>query len=262
MSASRPIRCSHSVRLALLFLASSAICAQSPSQPAPLPTAQQVLDRFVVAQGGHDAIFRHRSMTVRAKLMIQPGNMNLDQVTYMKDGKALTETTLPDGGRDRAGFDGAVAWDLDPKGAPTVARDDVIESVRRDADLHYFGHILEYFKSMDVVDVAEFAGHSCYHLKGVNKWGIQNEHFYDTTTGLLVGYRFDSSWRGGPGEEREVFSDYKEFDGWLMPTSDVQSNAKGSSTTITTTVSFDELPDSIFALPEPIKALRAKNRAQ
>ncbi|HUH62950.1 MAG TPA: hypothetical protein VLZ50_08135 [Terracidiphilus sp.] len=235
--------------------------AQSPSHPQSLPTAQQVMDRFVAAQGGHDVIFRHRSMTVRATLVLQPKNVSLGQVSWLKDGKALQETTFPDGSRDRTGFDGAVAWDIDPKDGPNVAKGDVIQSVARDADMHYFGHILDYFKSMEVVEIAAFAGHTCYHLKGVNNWGIRNEQFYDTTSGLLVGYRFDSSWRGGPGEEHEVFSDYKSFDGWLMPTSDVQSNAKGSATTTTLSVTFDDLPDSMFALPEPIKALVAKRGA-
>jgi len=241
------------------LLASATLGAQNPSPSQSLPTAQQVMDRFVAAQGGHEAIFRHRSMTVHAKLVLQPQNLSFDQVSYFKDGRVLQETTYADGSVDRSGFDGAVAWDIDPKNGPAVAKDNVIESIRRDADMHYFGHVLDYFKSMDVVGITEFAGHTCYHLKGVNKWGIENEHFYDTTTGLLVGYRFDSSWRGGPGEEHEVFSDYRNFDGWLMPTSDAQSDAKGSAATTTLSVTFDEIPDSKFALPDPIKVLAAKN---
>jgi len=246
------------VAVCALLFALPASRAQDSAPEKSLPTAQQVMERFVAAQGGHDAIFRHRSMTVHAKLMLQPQNLSFDQVSWFKDGKVLQESTYPDGSRDRTGFDGAVAWEIDPRNVPSIAKSDMIESIRRDADMHYFGHVLDYFKSIDVVEVTQFAGHTCYHLKGVNKWGIQNEHFYDTTSGLLVGYRFDSSWRGGPGEEHEVFSDYKNFDGWLMPTSDVQSNAKGSAATTTLSVSFDDLPDSMFASPEPIKALVAK----
>jgi hypothetical protein len=111
---------------------------------------------------------------------------------------------------------------------------------------------------MDVVEITSFAGHTCFHLKGTNKWGILNEHFYDTTSGLLVGYKFDSSWQGGPGQEIEVFSGYKDFDGWLMPTSDVVTDATGTTSTTTTSVSFDDIPDSTFALPDPIRALIAK----
>jgi len=32
-----------------------------------------------------------------------------------------------------------------------------------------------------------------------------NEQFYDTSTGLLTGYSFNSAWRGGVGRDRGVF---------------------------------------------------------
>jgi hypothetical protein len=243
---------------AALLLASAAVRAQQAAPATPLPTAQQVMERFVAAQGGHDAIFRHRTMTVRGKLAIASKNINYDQVSYYKDGKALTEVTYPDGGVDRSGFDGSVAWEVDPKSGPVVAPANQVESIRRDADMHYFGHVLDYFRSMDVVEITTFAGHTCFHLKGTNKWGILNEHFYDTTSGLLVGYKFDSSWQGGPGQEIEVFSDYRDFDGWLIPTSDVVTDATGTTSTTTTSVSFDDIPDSTFALPDPVRALVAK----
>ena len=111
---------------------------------------------------------------------------------------------------------------------------------------------------MEVVGVTDFAGHSCYHLKGTNKWGMVNEQFYDTTTGLLVRYKFNSSWRGGSGEESEVFSDYRDFGGWLMPTRTAHKSADGMQTETTTSVSFDDVADSVFTLPDAINALLSK----
>lgn len=43
---------------------------------------------------------------------------------------------------------------------------------------------------------APLNGRPCYHLKGINTWGKVNEHFYDTETGLLLGYAFNTAWRG------------------------------------------------------------------
>ena len=111
---------------------------------------------------------------------------------------------------------------------------------------------------MEVVEVSDFEGHTCYHLKGINKWGKVNEHFYDTTTGLLMGYRFNSSWRGGSGDESEVFSDYKDFDGWLMPTQAAHKSADGTQVETVTSVSFDDVADAVFTLPDAIKTLLAK----
>lgn len=111
---------------------------------------------------------------------------------------------------------------------------------------------------MEVVEVSDFEGHTCYHLKGINKWGKVNEHFYDTTTGLLMGYRFNSSWRGGSGDECEVFSDCKDFDGWLMPTQAAHKSVDGTQVETVTSVSFDDVADAVFTLPDAIKTLLAK----
>ena len=243
---------------AFLALTASVLCSQDSSKAKPLPTVQQVMDRYVSALGGRDAIFKHKSMTVQGKFELSDKGPSLDRTAYYKNGKMLYEITLPNGSRYQEGYDGAVAWQLHPKSGPALSEGNEVKSKARDADMYYPARILDYFSSMEVVEVTDFEGHTCYHLKGTNKWGIVNEHFYDTTTGLLVGYKFNSSWRGGSGDESEVFSDYKDFAGWLMPTRAAHKSADGTQVETTTWVSFDDVADSVFTLPDAIKALIAK----
>lgn len=219
------------------------------------------MDHYVTAMGGHDAIFKHNSMTVRGKYEIPSQGLSLDRTVYYKDDKFLYDAALPDGTHYQEGFDGTVAWQLHPKKGPAISEGNEIKSKARDADMHYPGHILDYFSSMTVVDVTNFEGHTCYHLKGTNKWGIVNEQFFDATTGLLVGYKFNSAWRGGSGDESEVFSDYKDFNGWLRPTLDTHKSSDGNQVETTTSVSFDNVDASVFTLPDAIKTLLAKKAA-
>jgi hypothetical protein len=224
----------------------------------PLPSAQQVIAQYVDAIGGHDAIFRHKSMTVEGRFAIPKQNAILASTAYYHGVKMLYEITLPNGGKYQEGFDGTVAWQMQAGSPPSLSEGDEFQSKERDADMYYPGHELDYFKTMEVVEVTEFEGHNCYHLKGTNNWGKLNEHFYDTRTGLLVGYRFNSAWRGGSGDEIEVFSDYRSFDGWLMPTRSVNKSADGEQVQTTISVSFDNVADSVFALPDPVKSLIAQ----
>lgn len=110
----------------------------------------------------------------------------MDRAVYYKGGKMLYEITLPDSSRYQEGFDGKVAWQLHPRNGPAISEGDEVKSKERDADMYYPARILDYFKSMEVVEVTDLEEHTCYHLKGINKWGKVNEHFYDTTTGLLM----------------------------------------------------------------------------
>ncbi len=244
--------------MALLALTTSTLSGQDSSKAKPLPTVQQVMDHYVSALGGRDAIFKHKSMTVRGMFEISDKGPALDRIAYYKGGKMLYQVTLPNGGRYQEGFNGTVAWQISPSSGPAISEGDEVKSKERDADMYYPARIMDYFSSMEVVDVTDFEGHTCYHLKGTNKWGKVNEQFYDTTTGLLAGYRFNSSWRGGSGEEREVFSDYKDFGGWLMPTRAAHKSSDPTQTETITSVTFDDVDDSVFALPEPIRALLAR----
>ncbi len=153
----------------LLVLAPSLLCAQSPIKPAPLPTVQQVLDHYVRALGGHDAIYKHKSMTVHGKFVVS--DKELDRIAYYKEGKMLYQITVPNGSHYQEGFDGKVAWQVSPAGVPEISEGDVMKSKERDADMYYPAHILDYFSSMEVVDVAEFEGHTCYHLIGDEQVG-------------------------------------------------------------------------------------------
>jgi hypothetical protein len=243
---------------AFTALTASILLSQDSSAPKPMPSPRQVMDHYVSALGGRDAIFKHKSMTVHGKFEVSEKGPSLDRTAYYKAGNMLYQVTLTNGSHYQSGFDGTVAWQLHPEKGAALSEGNEIKSQQRDADMYYPAHVLDYFSSMNVVEVTDFQGHTCYHLKGTNKWGIVNEQFYDTTSGLLIGYRFNSAWRGGPGEEIEVFSDYKDFDGWLMPTRDVNKSADGTQVQTTTSVTFDDVSDSLFALPDAVKALLAK----
>jgi hypothetical protein len=260
----RHLPCNVNAATALaLAVALTTLCLSNQSFPEarPLPSVQEVMDHFVSAIGGRDAIFKHRSMTVHGKLLLSGKGPTVDRSVYYKDGKMLYEITLPGGGQYKEGFDGNVAWQFHPRNGPAILQGDEVKSKQRDADMYYPGRILDYFRSMEVVDVTDFDGHTCYHLKGTNKWGKVNEHFYDTTSGLLVGYRFNSSWRGGSGDESVVFSEYRDFGGWLMPTRAVHKRADGEQVETIASVSFDDVADSVFTLPDEVKALLAKKPA-
>jgi hypothetical protein len=239
----------------------SAVAARSgwPQSAAKLPTAQEVLDRNVKATGGAAALLRYKSMTVHGRLTIPAKNLTLETVDYTKGGdKVLQRVILPDGTENRSGFDGATAWDLDKSGKASIAAGDIIKTTARDADMYYHLHVMTYFRSMQVVGVEVFNGRPCYHLKGVNNWGKTNEQFYDKETGLLLGYRFNTTWRGGNGDASQTFEDYKDFGGVLMPAKMTSRDGNDVYIATVTSVTYDDVADSIFALPDAVQKEKAK----
>jgi hypothetical protein len=218
-----------------------------------LPTVEWVLERYVTATGGREALLRHKSMTVHGRNYEPATKREVSVAFYTKDGKYLQVVTLP-AGKSLSGYDGHTAWDLDSHGMVTIQQGDVVKSVARDADLYYHLHVRQYFRSMEVIDVQTFNGRPCYHLKGVNNWGKQNEQFYDKETGLLVGYAFNTAWRGGNGAATQVFEDYRDFGGVRMPVKNTTRDGDDVSVFTIASVTWDDVPDSLFELPPAVRA--------
>src|SRR5579862_1099163 len=251
----------------LIFLAAATFAAASsipafPQASEKLPTTQQVLDRYVTATGGRDALLRYKSMTMHGHAGDAAKNTEVHVVSYVIGNKSLQRAELPGGKVALSGYDGVTAWDVDPTGKVTIYDGDIVKTMARDADMYYHLHVMNYFRSMEVIDVKEFNGRPCYHLKGVNNWGKTNEQFYDKENGLLVGYAFNTAWRGGNGDATALFEDYKDFGGVLTATKNTSHDGADVSIFYIDSVTYDDVPDSAVALPDAVvKAKAAKTAA-
>jgi hypothetical protein len=245
---------------ALASMVCLATAFASPQSTEKLPSVQEVLDRYVAVTGGRDALLRYKSMTIHGHGTDPAKNTRVDAVSYTKAGKMLQKVSLPGGKEALSGYDGETAWDIDPTGKVTIAEGDVIKTVARDADMYYHLHVMNYFQSMEVVDVKEFNGRACYHLKGVNNWGKPNEQFYDKENGLLVGYAFNTAWRGGNGDATAIFEDYKDFGGVKMAVKNTSRDGADVSIFTIDSVTYDDVADSVFALPPSVQ--KAKSAAK
>ncbi|HET8925577.1 MAG TPA: hypothetical protein VFN26_21520 [Candidatus Acidoferrum sp.] len=227
-----------------------------------LPTVNEVLKRHVEATGGREALLRHKSMTVHGRYEAPAQKADYETVFYTKGGKMLLKVELGGGKQYQTGYDGETAWALPPDGKVDIAEGDVVKTVARDADMYYHLHVLNYFKSMEVVDVQDFNGRPCYHLKGINNWGKVNEHFYDKENGFLMGYAFNTAWRGGKGDATETFEEYKDFGGVRMAAKTTSRDGDDLTISLITAVTYDDVKDEVFALPKAVKVAVAVKKGQ
>lgn len=246
--------------LSLVCLGSIDARTLQSQDAAKMPTVAEVLERNIRATGGRDALLRHKSLTIHGRYQVPAQNLDLETVTYIKDGKQFLKVILPNGKQFLNGYDGHIAWDLDGSGKVRLHEGDEARSVARDADMYYHLHVMNYFQSMEVVDIKDFNRRPCYHLKGINNWGKINEHFYDKETGLLLGYAFNTAWRGGNGDATETFEDYKDFGGVLMPAKTTSRDGNDLAVSVITSVTFDDVDDSVFSLPDAVKQAASSAR--
>ena len=243
------------IRLAILFLTILALTATPVTWPqtGQFKTAAAVLENYQRVLGGADTIRKVQSETVRGEIETsgKPGKATF--VYYAKPSKSLMKVTRANGQEVSFGFDGQVSWSITPQGA-SLDKDTPVEANRRDADLQYALHQPDYFQKLELAGITDFDGHRCYWLHGTTHWGKDNNQFYDVQTGLLAGYRFqvDSS---SPQVAMVFFRDYKSFGGPLVATTTVNRVGDQVQTFTYETVTYEPLPDSLFELPQAVKAL-------
>jgi hypothetical protein len=240
--------------ISVLILA-IAILSLAPNwtHSAPLESVDAVLDRYKQALGGADSIAKVQSETVYGEIDGTGMTAKSNFVSFAKPFKSLIKITRADGSKVTAGFDGSVSWSVDAKGA-SIDKDTAIEAVRRDADLQYALHQPAYFKKLEFSGVTDFEGRSCYWLHGTTHWGKDNNQFYDVRTGLLQGYRFQADDSSGTIVV-VLFENYKRFGGPLVATKITSRSGDHRRTFTYKTVSYASLADSIFDLPQAVKAL-------
>jgi hypothetical protein len=223
------------------------------SQSPELKTTEAVLKRYQQALGGVDTIQKVQSETRRGEFEGGGIRGKATFVAYSKPFKWLSKVTMPNGEQRMSGFDGQVSWTTGPKGAE-IDTSVPLESVRRDSDLQYPLHQPDYFTKFELAGIADFEAHRCYWLHGTTHWGKDNNQFYDVSTGLLVGYRFQTD-NKSEIPTILVFDNYKNFGGPLVATKQTGRQGDQTQSTSVMSVSYEPLADSLFELPASVKAL-------
>jgi hypothetical protein len=237
--------------------APTAAATAPAAAPAALPAARELLDRYVAAIGGRDALMKHGSRRATGTLEIPAVGIKGEMVaSAAKPDRMLVTVTLPGLGEMRQGFDGAVGWSIDPTQGPMVLSGKQLEQRRVQADFYGDLHETKSFRSMTTLDLVDFEGAKAYRVKLVRQSGDSLVELFDATSGLMVGTISTQESPMGALTITSVVSDYKPFGSVRMPTRITQKFPTGQQVTVTVTdVEFDAVPPAVFDLPAEIRAL-------
>lgn len=237
---------------AALFLAPVALAAQESE----LPPARQLVDRHVEAIGGADAYRKHTSMRMNATLEMPAMGMRADVDIKQKQPNLMAMTmTVAGMGEIRSGFDGQVAWAVDPMQGARLLTGPELAQARDQATWDAALRSPEVVSELRTVERTKVGGQECYKVQVTWRSGRESHDCYSTETGLLVGTSMEQQSAMGTVRVETQMNDYKEFGGVKVATR-VTQNMMGTQQTITlNNIEFDTVTDADVAPPEQIKAL-------
>lgn len=235
--------------------ASAAPAPQAHAQD--LPPARQIVDAYVQAIGGTEAISRATHRHFRGEMSMPAAGMTMSMEMWQaRPNKMLMVMSIPGMGEMRQGFDGEVAWSSNPMQGPRIIEGAELEQTMRQADFDAnlrFDHL---FPTMETVERAEVSGRPCYRVRMVATNGDESFGCFDVDTKLLLGMTSRTESEMGTIETSVELQDYRDFGGLKMPARTVMSVMGQEMVMTIRELDTNPVPESTFALPAEIQALR------
>jgi hypothetical protein len=190
--------------------------AAASATPEPLPSVKQVLDRYVQAVGGADALQKITTRSVKgsrigADLVLVP-----EEVYQKAPDKLLTVTSYPNAVFS-SGFNGTTSWANSSREGATPLSDQVTAQLKRDAVFYKELKTSELYSNLAVVGKVQVRDADAYVVQATPAGGPVEKLFFDVRTGLLVRRYSESDTPLGKLPLQTNYEDYREVDGIKQP---------------------------------------------
>jgi outer membrane lipoprotein-sorting protein len=234
----------------------SLLCSVPGTAQDKLPAAREIIDRYVQASGGREAMTRHSSRRAVGRISMPAQGVEGDvEILAARPDLMRLRMTIPGVGEIQSGYNGKVAWSVNPLTGPMLMQGKSLDQARADADFDSTLHLDTQYKALETLEKTTFEGRPAYKVRAVRTTGDEDLEYYDAENGLMLGAEVTRESPMGPVKATHVESDYKDFGGVKIATR-ITQRLMGTEQVITiANVEFDKVEKSAFDLPPAIQAL-------
>lgn len=248
-----PLRRVAAVALGMALVAGAAEAQQ-------LPAASDLVAKYRTAIGGEEAFAKHQSMTMTGSFSMPAAGITAPFSAWSaRPNHAAMLVSIPGFGDIRQGYNGEVAWSLNPMEGPRVLEGAELHQVVDDSDFDSSLRPMAKIASMETVELTKMGGQDCYKVKITWKSERVSHDCYSPETGLLVASVATQESNMGATEAVTLYSDYKSFGGMTLPTRMIIQVMGMEQVLSVSDVSFDSVPEGTFKLPAEIQGLVKKD---
>lgn len=219
-----------------------------PAGGAPPPNADEILQKYVAAVGGADAIRKTTSRSMTGKI-IAGGNESPIEVLTKAPNKRITITKSANG-ESMTAYDGKGGWmGSTGRGARDMSPTDSASSAI-DAEFALPLRIKEIFPQLRRGRPDQINGVECYSLSGAAPGKPRTTFYFDSKTGLLLRVVRLTDTPVGRMPVQIDYADYRDVDGVKVPFRWTLSRPAGRFTIqIAEMKANADIPDSKFQKP-------------
>jgi len=241
---------------AVVLVGASLLAVAPAAAQDPLPSAQQIIHRYVEAMGGREAVLGHTSSRssgtfsmpaagISGTLLAQSAVPNL----------TVLRLEIPGLGTSLTGFDGEVGWSVDPNMGARLLEGAKLAALKEGSSRLAAVRDPSLFQEQQTVELSEMNGEACYKVRMLWRSGRETFDCFSSESGLLVGSMSRQSTPMGEIDVVTLMDQYRETGGVLTATR-IRQQMLGQEQVMTLdSIEYDVVEPSAFDLPEVIRAL-------
>jgi hypothetical protein len=197
---------------------------EQAARAAAMPTAEQILTKYVGALGGEQALRAVTSRVITSTMELAPNvrgagpTVFVQQTQYFKAPNLYAATSQPFTGPATAkGFDGTDAWTQAANGTVTVAAGIDLARAKRDADFYASLNLSRQYMTLEVMGVEKAGVRDAFVLRGSSPGENAETLYFDAQTGLLLRKAVFNTTPLGKYVIHTDFEDYRDAGGVKIP---------------------------------------------
>ena len=250
--------------LAIATIASVGSSAMVCSAQEDLPSAEDVIAKYVETTGGIDKYKAIKSLHQQGTMSIpMAGVEGKIEIKLVTPNKLAINVDLGGAGNETSGSDGETVWSNSTMTGSRILSGKEAEQALLEADIRRIYDPASVYKSLETIGTEEVDNEKCYKLKVVRNSGDEQFEYYSVDSGLQKKTEMTAQTPMGPINLEVSVSDYKEVDGIMFPHKMTQTFVDQG---MTMEMKMDkialnpEFDDKTFALPESIQKLVDKKK--
>jgi hypothetical protein len=199
------------------FTATATVAATSNTEK-PLPSAEEILQKFVEATGGREVWSKVTTRWLKGIYQTEDASTFAAIEIFSKSpNKAFTKITFPNGLTVREICDGKAAWMEDPRGGIHEITGAALESRIEESTFSNRANILREMGGARVLGTGRVGTHSVYIVEFSEEKKLTSKLYFDTESGLAV--RSDDTLHRSDGDYtvETYLDDYRPVDGAHFP---------------------------------------------
>jgi zinc protease len=226
---------------------------EAKAEDKSLPTANQIIEKYVQALGGKAAIEKISSRVIKGTFELPAMGVSGTAAIYAKaPNKIVAVFEVPGFGTVQEGYNGAVAWEQNPDMGLREKSGAELAFAKLESEFHKEIKLPELYPKMTVKGKEKVGDRDVYVIEATPSEGKPEKWYFDVQTGLILRRDFVADTAQGSIPIEQYFEDYRGVDGIKLPFILRQSNPVINITIKVTEVRHNtEIDDAKFNKPAP-----------